>query len=188
MIAFSPELPAPYLAAVDRLPMSAVEKTWLRFSERIFDVDDEQARLGQILRNGRIGDIQLNFFGTNVMVCIVGGNLARELLGDGREAMVDFALRSAAELFGPLRPGVTVTSTASPWHTDEYARGSYSHAVPGGVGARSTLADGGAMAESLLGSRLLFAGEAAAPLTGRSSLHGAYLSGLRAAAHVLAVL
>src|SRR5581483_10465015 len=99
-IAFSPGLPSVYLATFDQLPMSAVEKTWLRFSERVFDVTDDRIYLGQILRNDRIPPgVQFNFFGTDVMA--------------------------------------------------------------GGVGARLTLAND-AMAASLLGNRVFFAGEACA--------------------------
>ncbi|HZR83421.1 MAG TPA: NAD(P)/FAD-dependent oxidoreductase [Candidatus Binatia bacterium] len=161
-IAFSPGLPSVYLATFDQLPMSAVEKTWLRFSERVFDVTDDRIYLGQILRNDRIPPgVQFNFFGTDVMACIVGGDVARGLARDGRDALVDFAMQSAADLFGPLPPGVTVTATTSTWTNDPYSRGSYTHAVPGGVGARLTLAND-AMAASLLGNRVFFAGEACA--------------------------
>ena len=56
-----------------------------------------------------------------------------------------------------------------------------------GVGARLTLASD-AMSADLLANQIFFAGEACAPLTTRSSLHGAYLSGQRAAAAALAAL
>lgn len=187
-IAFSPALPTPHLATFDQLPMAVVEKTWLRFSQPIFGIADQQTYLGQILRDDVIPpDIQFNFFGTNVMACIVGGDVALDLVRDGRDALIDFARQSAADLFGPPPPGVTVTATTSSWYTEEYTRGAYTHAIPGGVGARLTLASD-AMSADLLANQIFFAGEACAPLTTRGSLHGAYLSGQRAAAAALAAL
>ena len=187
-IAFSPSLPAPYLATFDQLPMGVVEKTWLRFSKPVFDVSDQQTYYGQILRaDGIPPGILFNVFGTNMMACIVGGDVALGLVREGREALIDFAKRSAAELFGPLPSGVTVTATTSSWYTEEYSRGAYSHAIPGGVGARLTLASG-ALSADLLANQIFFAGEAAAPLTTRGSLHGAYLSGQAAAVNALAAL
>jgi hypothetical protein len=44
------------------------------------------------------------------------------------------------------------------------------------------------MSKDLLGNRIFFAGEASAPLAARGSLHGAYLSGQRAAGAALAAL
>jgi monoamine oxidase len=187
-IAFSPSLPAPYLATFDQLPMAVVEKTWLRFSKPVFGVADEQTYLGQILRaDGIPPGIQFNFFGTDVLACIVGGPVALSLVGEGRDALIDFAKQSAAELFGPPPSGVSVTATTSSWYREEYTRGAYTHAIPGGVGARLTLASG-AMSADLLANQIFFAGEASAPLTTRGSLHGAYLSGQRAALYALAAL
>lgn len=65
--------------------------------------------------------------------------------------------------------------------------GSYTYAIPGGVGARLTLASAD-LARELLANRVFFAGEAAAPLPMHGSLHGAFVSGERAAAHALAAL
>jgi monoamine oxidase len=187
-IAFSPALPAAYLAAIDQLPMAAVEKTWLQFSEPIFDVDDQQAYLGQMVRpGGTPPGIQFNYFGTNTMGCIIGGPVAIELAREGREALIEHAKRAAADMFGPLPSGVTVLATTSTWHEDPYARGAYTRAVPGGVGARLALAND-AMASDLLANQVFFAGEACAPLSARGALHGAYMSGQRAAAAAIAAL
>lgn len=187
-IAFSPALPAPYLATIDQLPMRVVEKTWLRFSKPVFDVSDQLTYLGQALRTqGTPPGIQFNFFGTNVLGCIYGGPVALDLAGQGRDAMIEFARQSAAELFGPPPSGVAVTATTSTWHEDEFTRGAYTQAIPGGVGARLTLASE-ALSRDLLANQIFFAGEASAPLTAHGSLHGSYLSGERAAAAALAAL
>lgn len=187
-IAFSPQLPDPYLATFDQLQMGVVEKLWLHFSQRVFDVSGDVNAYAQIVRpTGTPANVVFNFFGADVAVCIVGGPVALDLHREGRDAMVAFAKESAAEIFGPTPSGVEVRAVTSSWYTEEYSRGSYTYAVPGGVGARLTLASAD-LARELLGSRVFFAGEAAAPLSMHGSLHGAFVSGERAAALALAAL
>jgi monoamine oxidase len=168
--------------------MATVEKTWLRFSKPVFDAADPQAYLGQLLRTqGTPPGIQFNFFGTNVLGCIYGGPVALDVVRQGPDAQIEFAKQSAADLFGPLPAGVTVTATTSSWYNEEFTHGAYSRPVPGGVGARLTLASD-SLARDLLANQVFFAGEASAPLTMRGSLHGAFRSGERAAAQALAAI
>ena len=68
----------------------------------------------------------------------------------------------------------------SRWAHDPFARGSYSHALPGHAGARAVLA-------APVDGRLFFAGEATSP-NFFSTAHGARDSGERAAGEVLASL
>ena len=68
----------------------------------------------------------------------------------------------------------------SRWAHDPFARGSYSHALPGHAGAREVLA-------APVDGRLFFAGEATSP-DFFSTAHGARDSGERAAEEVLAAL
>jgi monoamine oxidase len=69
---------------------------------------------------------------------------------------------------------------ATRWQADPFARGSYSHALPGHADDRFVLA-------GPVGDRLFFAGEACSPEF-FSTAHGAYLSGITAARSVLASL
>ena len=68
----------------------------------------------------------------------------------------------------------------SRWAHDPFARGSYSHALPGHAGDREVLA-------APVDGRLFFAGEATSPEF-FSTAHGARDSGERAAEEVLASL
>jgi monoamine oxidase len=68
----------------------------------------------------------------------------------------------------------------SRWTADPFARGSYSHAMPGHSGDRAVLAEP-------VDGRLFFAGEATSP-NFFSTAHGARDSGERAAKEVLAAL
>jgi monoamine oxidase len=65
----------------------------------------------------------------------------------------------------------------SAWHQDPFARGSYSHALPGKAGARAVLVEP-------VGNRIFFAGEACS-LESFSTAHGAFETGVAAGAAVL---
>ena len=67
------------------------------------------------------------------------------------------------------------------WVTDPYTLGSYSITRPGGHGRRQALAQP-------VADTLYFAGEATAPPPHYQTVHGAYMSGKRAAAQVMAAL
>ena len=64
------------------------------------------------------------------------------------------------------------------WAADPFARGSYSYAVPGQIGAREKLA-------APIEDRIFFAGEACS-LDSFTTAHGAFLSGLEAAGAIIA--
>jgi len=69
---------------------------------------------------------------------------------------------------------------ATAWARDPYARGSYSHAMPGHADARTALA-------AAVDERLFFAGEACM-VRDFSTAHGAYRSGVKAAGEAIAAL
>ena len=66
------------------------------------------------------------------------------------------------------------------WGTDPWALGSYSHALPGRAGCRAILA-------APVENRIFFAGEATSAHY-YSTVHGAWETGLRAAAEAIAAL
>jgi monoamine oxidase len=69
---------------------------------------------------------------------------------------------------------------ATAWASDRYARGAYSHCLPGRYGARAVLT-------RPVGDRLVFAGEHTEQ-SAYGTLHGAHLSGIRAAAEARRLL
>ena len=69
---------------------------------------------------------------------------------------------------------------ATAWASDPYARGAYSYCVPGRYGARAVLT-------RHVGGRIVFAGEHTEQAA-YGTLHGAYLSGIRAAAEARRLL
>ena len=118
--------------------------------------------------------------GRPVIEAFIGGvgALARER--DGAAAAYSFAIDQLVGLLGTdvrrtLRPLI-----ATAWGRADAIGGSYSHALPGHAARRETLA-------APVGDRLFFAGEATHP-TDFSTAHGAYESGVRAAAEAIAAL
>ncbi len=119
-------------------------------------------------------------FGRPLIEGYFGGTLAGELEAGGEKAFVDFAISELSARLGrdfvrrikPLR--------MHSWGTDVYARGSYSHALPGKADLRAVLA-------APVEDRLFFAGEACSKAD-YSTAHGAYLTGLAAADQARAAL
>jgi monoamine oxidase len=175
-IAFHPTLPAKLEAAAG-LPLGLANKAFLQL-ETAGDLPPEGHFFGRP-DSSRTGSYLLRPFGRPYVECYFGGRLARELELAGQGALAAFAIDELAHLVGSdfrdkVRP---IAETA--WATDPWARGSYSHALPGHAGARAVLAEP-------VEQRLFFAGEATHP-TFFSTAHGAWESGMRAAEEVLAL-
>jgi monoamine oxidase len=107
-----------------------------------------------------------------------GGQFARELEAGGMEAFADFAIGQIVEALGSSYRARLTPVACSAWARDPFARGSYSHALPGHSGARAKLA-------KPEGDALFFAGEAVSPGF-FSTVHGAWETGERAAEDALA--
>lgn len=126
------------------------------------------------------GGYHLRPFGRPMIEGWFGGDIARQLEAEGEAAFFAFAMEELVHLLGSgMRRRLTPVAT-SMWGADPWARGAYSHALPGHAGDRATL---GAAVEN----RLFFAGEAASA-TLYGTAHGAWLEGERAARQALAAL
>ncbi|GAA4380813.1 flavin monoamine oxidase family protein [Paeniglutamicibacter cryotolerans] len=115
-----------------------------------------------------------------VVVAWAVGDKARSLLETNIETAMRQALEQVRIQLGDsgLDP---VFAGFHSWATDPYARGAYSHLPPGAApDARQRLA-------APIADRIFWAGEATATWRSRT-VHGAYLSGLRAAAEISASL
>jgi monoamine oxidase len=174
-LVFDPPLPDK-LAAAAGLPLGLADKLFFEF-----DGEDlpERYLIGSTRRRETMS-YQLRPFGRPRINCFFGGRFAAGLERDGFEAMVAFATDELAGLLGNavrrrLRP-----LAASFWRQDEFARGSYSYALPGHADDRARLA-------APVDDRLFFAGEACS-LNFFSTAHGAYETGSAAAEAALATL
>jgi monoamine oxidase len=107
----------------------------------------------------------------------VSGAGAADLLRASEAEALERAFRTLVEESG--RPGLRfLEGRRVAWPDDPWARGGYSHVVPGHDGARERLA--------APTPPLYWAGEAAAPEGCAATVHGAWRSGATAARQVLA--
>ncbi len=172
-----PELPAK-LAAAEALPLGLADKVFLKLDEpEAFAV--ESMVYGAPERTAT-GAYHLRPLGRPIVEAFFGGAHARALEAEGPGAAAAFAIEELVGVFGSsLRERVSVLAQTG-WAGDPWARGSYSHALPGRAGERAVLA-------APVDGRLFFAGEACSAHA-FSTAHGAWETGERAAREVLAAL
>jgi monoamine oxidase len=176
-LAFSPGLPAKAGAAAG-LPLGLADKVFLGLDEPEA-LPIEGHLFGRTDRT-ETGSYHLRPFGRPYIEAFLGGRCARGLEGEGPGAMAAFVVEELGELMGSdFRRGLRPLAETA-WANDPWARGSYSHALPGRAGERATLA-------APVEDRIFFAGEATHPRF-YSTVHGAWETGLRAADEAIAAL
>ena len=176
-IRFHPALPAKVDAARG-LPLGLADKVMLALDEPAALPKDGNLR-GATMRTA-MGSFHLRPFGQPCIEGYFGGRFARALEDAGDGALAAKAIDEIAALLGNDYRRKLKPLSESRWAHDPFARGSYSHALPGHAGARAVLA-------SPIDGRLFFAGEATSP-NFFSTAHGARDSGERAAVEVRASL
>jgi monoamine oxidase len=174
-IRFRPALPAKVDAARG-LPLGLADKVVLALDQP--DALPKEGNLRGATMRTAMGTYHLRPFGQPCIEGFFGGRFARELEETGDGALAAQAIDEIAGFLGndyrrKLRP-----LKESRWAHDPFARGSYSHALPGHAGMRAVLA-------APVDGRLFFAGEATSP-NFFSTAHGARDSGERAAGEVIA--
>lgn len=115
--------------------------------------------------------------GVPMLVALMAGDAAHHVEDAiDEELVLDVTTRLAAVFNLPQRP-IPTEAIVTRWEKDPFARGSYSY-----LGPAAQPGDYDAMAKPL--GNLFFAGEATCG-THPATVHGAYISGLRAAAEVV---
>jgi monoamine oxidase len=173
-IRFHPALPAKVDAARG-LPLGLADKVVLALAEPEALPKDGNLR-GATMRTAT-GAFHLRPFGQACIEGFFGGRFAQELEDAGEGAMAAQAIDEIAALLGSDFRRKLKPLAGSRWAQDPFARGSYSHALPGHAPARAVLA-------APVDNRLFFAGEATSP-NFFTTAHGARDSGERAAGEVL---
>jgi monoamine oxidase len=173
-IRFHPALPAKVDAARG-LPLGLADKVMLALDEPEALPEDGNLR-GATMRTA-MGSFHLRPFGQPCIEGFFGGRFAQALEDAGRGALAAQAIDEIVALLGSDFRRRLKPLSESRWAHDRFARGSYSHALPGHAGARAVLA-------SPVDNRLFFAGEATSP-NFFSTAHGARDSGERAAREVV---
>ncbi|MBR1141897.1 NAD(P)/FAD-dependent oxidoreductase [Bradyrhizobium sp. AUGA SZCCT0431] len=172
---FHPPLPAK-LDAARGLPLGLADKVMLALSDGDALPKDGSLR-GATMRTA-MGTYHLRPFGQPCIEGFFGGRFARSLEDAGPGALAAESINEIAGFLGNDFRHKLKPLAESRWAHDPFARGSYSHALPGHAGDRAVLA-------APVDGRLFFAGEATSPGF-FSTAHGARDSGERAAQEVLA--
>ena len=174
---FSPALPEK-LAAAAGLPLGIADKVTLALEQAEQFPKDGNLR-GATMRT-KMGTYHLRPFGQPCIEGYFGGSFAKELEDAGPGAFAAQSIDEIAALLGNDFRRKLKPLAESRWANDPFARGSYSHALPGHAGDRAVLA-------APVDQRLFFAGEATSPHF-FSTAHGALESGQRAAREVMAAM
>lgn len=176
-IKFTPALPAGYSAAISRLGMGVLNKTYLRFPYRFWD--NQEQLLGYIgLERGRWAewyDFQ-RITNQPILLGFNAGSFASTLEAYSDAQTVSSAMSVLRAIYGASVPdpvGYKITR----WGKNPFSFGSYSF-----VGLGSSPRDCDTLA-SPVNSKLIFAGEHTIKKY-IGTAHGAYLSGLNASAKV----
>jgi monoamine oxidase len=177
-IRFRPPLPAKVDAARG-LPLGLADKVMLALDEPqgVESTLPKDGNLRGATMRTAMGTYDLRPFGNACIEGYFGGSFARALEDAGPGALAAQSIDEIVALLGNDYRRKLKPLAESRWAHDPFARGSYSHALPGHAGDRAILA-------APVDGRLFFAGEATSP-NFFSTAHGARDSGERAAGEVL---
>jgi monoamine oxidase len=174
LIGFSPSLPPSHANALANLGMGNVYKAALGLGH--YDAYPPVPSMAYAipLRGEHILTYIIKFWGFPIVEVLADADLAVHLeqLGPD-EAAKQLILPVLDSILPGARANWDGRITASNWTSNEFTRGAYSYAVPGGAKARTQLADG-------IANRLWFAGEAISR-NSHGTIQSAYISGQQAA-------
>ena len=177
-IQFAPLLPERKRKAIKSLGMGVLNKCYLLFPEVFWPEDVDW--LEHIPEHHGVWTEWVSFKRTANRPVLMGFNAAdrgREIEAWTDQQIVDSAMKTLRTIFGSNIPG-PIDYQITRWASDPFARGSYSFNALGSTPtSREDLAEP-------LGGKIFFAGEATST-NYFGTVHGAYLSGLRAARDVL---
>lgn len=178
-VRFLPELPHEKRTAIRALGMGVLNKCYLRFDRVFWPADVDWLEKIPTVRGEWTEWLSLKR-AANLPI-LLGFNAAdkgREIEGWSNQQIVASAMQTLRQIYGRGIPE-PVDSQITRWASDSFARGSYSFNA---LGSTPQMRD---QLAQPLNHKLYFAGEA----THRqyfSTVHGAYLSGLRAAQQITA--
>jgi lysine-specific histone demethylase 1 len=190
-IEFDPPLPQWKRDAIRRMGFGLLNKVILVFERPFWDVDRDMFGLLRAPRNGQ-GNVQSDYkegrgqfylfwncidtTGLPCLIALMAGEAAHEAEKIGDEVLVGQCVDQLRNVFGFANVPQPLESIVTRWGSDRFARGTYSF-----VAAEARPGDYDLIAAPI--SNLFFAGEATIA-SHPATVHGAYLSGLRAANEV----
>ncbi len=177
-IAFRPSLPVRKRSAIASLEMGVLNKTYLLFDDVFWDRDVERLQYVSADRGQWAETISLYpYVGQPILAMLNSATYGTHLESLSDREVVARAVAALTNMYGDVPPPRDARITR--WRSDPWAHGSYSY-VPAG----SSFAEHVALGEPV-GDKVFFAGEATNddyPAT----VHGAFLSGVRAARQIAA--
>ncbi len=175
-IRFVPDLSKRQQDAIAKLAMGSYEHIALELPGNPlgFEPDD---LIYEKCKGTQTAAVLGNVSGTPLCMVEVGGSFARDLAMQGEEAMVAFATEWLSDLYGADVKKMVRRASATKWHDNPLALGSFSAAAVGGQASRRILMEP-------LNNRVWFAGEAAHE-TLWGTVGGAWESGDRTAIQAL---
>lgn len=194
-ISFDPPLPDWKLGPIERLGFGTLNKVILVFEEPFWDVEQDMfglLREAEVVNSLDQKDYEANrgkFYlfwnciktsGLPVLIALMAGDAAHQAETVTDAALVAAVTQELARMFKQEKVPIPSETVVTRWGKDRFARGSYSYVAP-----TSLPGDYEAMARPL--GNLHFAGEATCG-THPATVHGAYISGLRAASEVIDAL
>lgn len=178
-ISFRPSLPSRKRSAIANLEMGVLNKVYLLFDGAFWERDIERIRYVSADRGQWTETMSLiPYTGQPVLVMLNSGTFGTRIERLSDREVVAQAVAALTNMYGDVPPPRDARVTR--WRSDPWAHGSYSY-VPIG----SSFAEHRALGEPI-GDKVFFAGEATHedyPAT----VHGAYLSGVRAARQITAL-
>jgi monoamine oxidase len=165
------------LTAASNLPLGLADKLFFRL-QRPDDFPNSEHLFGAI--DQLTASYAIRPRGCPIIECYFGGSLAADLEKGGAAAFESYAREQLTRQLGADLIATLTSIVSTRWQADPFARGSYSHALPGHADDRFVLA-------APVGDRLFFAGEACSSEF-FSTAHGAYLTGIDAAREAIARL
>ena len=190
-INFEPPLPSWKSDAIGRMGFGLLNKLIMVFEKPFWDTERDMFGLLRAPRDNA-GQEQANYkqcrgqfylfwncidtSGLPVLIALMAGEAAWEAERTPDAFLVEDCLHQLRNVFGPQNVPPPVESVVTRWGSDPFARGTYSF-----VAAEARAGDYDTIAAPV--ENLFFAGEATIA-THPATVHGAYLSGLRAAHEV----
>ena len=177
-IKFSPPLPADKIESINKLSMGLLNKIILTFRKPFWPA--EAHRLG--LLTGSTKD-RIEYFpvpprsNSGILVGLAFGDFARKLEEMTKKQVINKVISQLQQMVPTVGEDDVIDVHITRWASDPLARGSYIHIPPNGA-----MADCESLRKSI-NNRLFFAGEATNQIY-FGTVHGAYLSGLRAAQEI----
>ncbi|KAI9879947.1 MAG: hypothetical protein M1830_006255 [Pleopsidium flavum] len=191
-VRFEPSLPSWKTGAIERLGFGTLNKVILVYEEAFWDVNQDMFGL---LRDSRLensldqedyisGRGRFYLFwnciktcGRPMLIALMAGDAAHQAESTSDSTLIGEVTEQLGKMFKPAPIPSPSEVIVTRWGKDPFARGSYSY-----VGVQARPDDYDAMARPV--GNLHFAGEATCG-THPATVHGAYLSGLRAASDVI---